>query len=48
MVLVLKLTIYFFSCSEVVHDLINEYEACESPDYIDYVSIVCYANLFGN
>lgn len=34
----------FDDSRQVVQDLIEEYEACETPDYVNYVS----ANDFGN
>ncbi len=29
----------FDACREVVTDLIAEYEACESPDYVNWVGV---------
>ena len=31
-----------FTFREVVQDLISEYEACESADYVDWVNILIY------
>jgi tubulin gamma len=32
----------FDDSRQVVQDLIEEYEACETPDYVNYVSAASY------
>ena len=33
----------FDDSRHVVQDLIDEYEACETPDYMNYVSFSCFS-----
>jgi hypothetical protein len=34
----------FDDSRQVVQDLIEEYEACETPDYVNYVSAIDFGN----